>query len=130
MSRAVPRVKVKLPDGLLQKAATRADELGVHIDELWSEAITTYVEQNKDMRADAVRSRANIPRSSPTLTVELPEEVFQHAEKLLKRISKQRDWLYCEALAKHLSYDAAAGRPSDGSHTLPDATALRPKRPA
>ncbi|HVF77410.1 MAG TPA: hypothetical protein VNA28_03855 [Solirubrobacteraceae bacterium] len=126
----MPRVKVKLPDGLLQKAATRADELGVHIDALWSEAISAYVEQNKDMRADAVRSRAGIPRSSPTLTVEVPEELFQRAEKLLKRIGKQRDWLYCEALAKHVAYNAAAGRPSDGGHTLPNETALRPKRPA
>ena len=76
----MPRVKVKLPDGLLQKAATRAHDEGRHIDELWSEAIATYVEQNKDMTAGAVRSRAGIPGRSPTLNIEIAEDLFQRAE--------------------------------------------------
>lgn len=125
----MPRVKVKLPDGLMQKAATRAHDQGKHIDELWSEAIATYVETNKDMTAGAVRSRAGIPGRSPTLNIEISEDLFQRADKLAKRIGKQRDWLYCEALAKHVAYNAAAGRPSDGAHTLPNEAALRAKRP-
>ena len=125
----MPRVKVKLPDGLLQKAADRARELDKPLDELWSEAISTYVENNKDMRADAVRSRGGIPRSAPALTVEVSEELFERAEKLLKRVRKQRDWLYCEALAKHLSYNAGSSHDPHG-HTLPNEQALRPQRPA
>lgn len=122
-------MKVKLPDGLLQVAADRAQELGKPLDELWSEAIDTYVERNKDMRADAVRTRAGIPRSSPSLTIEVPEELFERAEKLGKRIRKQRDWIYSDALAKHLSYNAGPSTDPHG-HTLPNESALRPKRPA
>lgn len=124
----MPRVKVKLPDGLMQKAATRAHDEGRHIQELWSEAIDSYVERNREMTAGAVRSRANIPGRSPTLTIEIPEELFQRAEKLARRIGKQRDWLYCEALARHVAYNAAADRGSDGDHTLPNEAALRAKR--
>lgn len=129
MSRAVPRVKVKLPDGLLQEAATRARDLGKHVDELWSEAITAYVERNQELTAGAVRNRGRIPSRSPTLTIEVPEELFQRADKLAKRLGKQRDWLYCEALAKHVAYNAS-NKASDGDHTLPNDAALRPKRPA
>jgi predicted transcriptional regulator len=120
-------VRVKLPDPLLQKAATRAHDLGKHIDELWAEAIARYVELNKDKTAGAMRSRGGIPSGSPSLIVEIPEDVFQRAEKLAKRLAKQRDLLYCEALETHVSYSAVTGSAFDAGHSLPDQRAPRRK---
>jgi predicted transcriptional regulator len=120
-------VRVKLPDPLLQKAATRAHELGRHIDELWAEAITRYVSVNTDKPAGAMRSRGGIPSGSPSLIIEIPEDLFQRADKLAKRLGKQRDVLYCEALATHVSYSAATASAFDGGHSLPNKAAARGK---
>jgi hypothetical protein len=73
----VPRVRVSLPDELLQRVATRAQELGKHIDELYVEAIDRYVEVNKSASAGSLRSRSGMPRASPQLNIEIPEELFQ-----------------------------------------------------
>lgn len=115
----MPRVRVKLPDELLQRAATRAQELGKPIDELYAEAIDRYVEVNKDASAGSLRSRSGISRSSPQLMIEIPEELFQRAEKLAKRLGKQRDVMYAEALAKHATSAAAAHSALNQGHDLP-----------
>jgi predicted DNA-binding protein len=126
LTRAVPRVRVNLPDELLQRAATRAQELGKHIDELYAEAIDRYVEVNKAASAGSLRSRAGMPRASPQLIIEIPEELFQRAEKLAKRLGKRRDVMYAEALAKHVSSAAAADSALNQGHDLPSG-AWRPK---
>ncbi len=125
----MPRVRVKLPDELLQQAATRAQQLGKHIDELCAEAIDRYVEVNKAASAGSLRSRSGIPRASPQLIIEIPEELFQRAEKLAKRLGKQRDVMYAEALAKHVTAAAAAHSALNQGHDLPSG-AWRPKGPA
>jgi predicted DNA-binding protein len=124
----VPRVRVSLPDELLQRVATRAQELGKHIDELYVEAIDRYVEVNKSASAGSLRSRSGMPRASPQLNVEIPEELFQRAEKLAKRLGKRRDSLYAEALDKHVKYAPAADSAVNQGHDLPSG-AWRPKRP-
>jgi hypothetical protein len=73
----VPRVRVSLPDELLQRVATRVQELGKHIDELYVEAIDRYVEVNKSASAGSLRSHSGMPRASPQLNIEIPEELFQ-----------------------------------------------------
>jgi hypothetical protein len=82
---AVPRVRVTLPDELRQRAATRAEALGKEIDDLYADAIDRYVEVNKNASAGSLRSRSGIPRASPQLNIEVPEQLFQRAEKLAKR---------------------------------------------
>ena len=72
----VPRIKIKQPDGLLQSAGARAAELGKHIDELYAEAIDQYIEKTKNASAGSLRSRSAIPRASPQIIVEIPEELF------------------------------------------------------
>ncbi|MGH2941376.1 MAG: hypothetical protein ACRDLN_01180 [Solirubrobacteraceae bacterium] len=124
----MPRVRVKLPDELLQRAATRAQELGKHIDELYAEAIDHYVEANKGASAGSLRSRSFMPHASPQLTIEIPEELFQRAEKVAKRLGKRRDVMYAEALAKHMK-DALDGYGAlNQGHDLPSG-AWRPKGP-
>ena len=120
-------MRVKLPDPLLQKAATRARDLDKPFDEFWSEAIARYVELNKDKTAGAMRSRGGIPNGSPSLIIEIPEDVFQGAEKLAKRLAKRRDLLYSEALATYVSYSASTASAFDTGHSLPDQPAPRRK---
>ncbi len=115
----MPRVRVKLPDELLQRAATRAQELGTQIDELYAEAIDRYVEVNKSATAGSLRSRGGIPSAAPQLTIEIPEELFQRADKLAKRLGKRRDVMYAEALAKHMTYAPAGDSALDQGHDLP-----------
>jgi metal-responsive CopG/Arc/MetJ family transcriptional regulator len=122
----VPRVKVKLPDELLQIAATQAQELSTRIDDLYTEAIGHYVESNKNVSPGAVQSRIRIPYSAPQLTVEIPEELFQQADKLAKRLGKRREVLYSEALAKHLVRASGGTSALDQGHDLPSG-AWRPK---
>lgn len=122
----MPRVRVNLPDELLQRAATRAQQLGKHIDELYAESIDRYVEVNKDASPGSLRSRTGMPRASPQLTIEIPEELFQRAEKLAKRLGKRRDVMYAEALARHLAYAPTADSALNQGHDLPSG-AWRPK---
>lgn len=125
-SRLVPRVKIAIPDPLLQAAGNRAQELDTSIHELFAEAIGRYVEGTKNISAGALRSRSMIARSSPVLGVEIPEELFQSAEKVAKRLGKRRDVLYCEALARHISFKPDGDSALNQGHDLP-AGAWRPK---
>ena len=122
----MPRVKIAIPDPLLQAAGNRAQELDKSIHELFTEAIERYVEGTKNASAGAMRSRSAIPRSSPVLGVEIPEELFQSAEKVAKRLGKRREVLYCEALARHISFKPEADSAFDQGHDLPEG-AWRPK---
>jgi predicted transcriptional regulator len=118
---AVPRVKVSIPDPLLQVAADAAHAAGQKIDDLYEAAITEYVEREADARG-SLRSRGGMPRSAVKLTIEISEELFQQAEKLAKRQGMRRDVLYAVALAKHVSYDANAN--TEDVHGVGDARGL------
>lgn len=125
----MPRVRVSLPDELLQRAAARAHELGVRVDDLFAEAIERYVRVNQSASAGSLRSRTGVSRASPQLDVEIPEELFGRAERLAKRLRKRRELMYSEALARHLGHAPAAGSALDQGHDLPSG-AWRPKGPA
>ena len=70
-----------------------------------------------------------MPASSPKLTIEIPEELFEQAEKLAKRLGKRRDVIYALALEKHVAFAANAPSALDQGHDLPQG-AWRPNRPA
>ncbi len=117
----MPRVKVSIPDPLLQTAADAAHAAGKKIDDLYEAAITEYIERHTDAPGQ-LTSRGGMPRSAVKLTIEIPEELFQQAEKLAKRLGMRRDVLYAVALAKHVSYDANAN--TDDVHGLGDSRGL------
>ena len=101
-------------------AAETAEQLGRNLDELYAEAIDRYVESTKDASAGAVRSRFIIPRSSPQVVVEIPEELYQRADKAAKRQGKQRQILYADALYKHLTATGVTAESAlDQGHDLP-----------
>jgi len=110
----MPRVKVSIPDPLLQVAADRAHAAGKKIDDMYETAISEFVERHKAGQEGKPRSAGGMPRSAVKLTIEVPEELFQEAEKVAKRFGMRRDVLYAVALAKHVSYDANAG--ADDNH--------------
>ena len=88
----MPRVKVSIPDPLLQVAADPAHAAGKKIDDLYEAAITEFIEANQHTRARrAAQPRAGCRASSPKLTIEISEKLFQEAEKLAKRLGKRRD---------------------------------------
>jgi predicted DNA-binding protein len=124
----VPRIRIKQPDELLQSAGARANELGKHIDELYAEAIDRYIESTKNASAGSLRSRSGIPVSSPQLIIEIPEELFQRAEKVAKRLGKRRDVMYAEALARHVEHAPIADSALNQGHDLPSG-AWRAKGP-
>ena len=76
----------------------------------------------KNASAGSLRSRHIIPRSSPEIVVEIPQDLFQRAEKLAKRLGKPRHVMYAEVLVRHIGPGAAAA-PVDGAldqgHALP-----------
>jgi len=111
----MPRIKVSLPDPILQIAADQAHAAGRKIDDLYAEAITAYVERNKTASPGSLKS-SGMPRSAIKLTIEIPEALFEEAEKLAKRLGKRRDVLYAEALAKHVKYDPNAGADDNHGH--------------
>ena len=125
----VPRVRIKQPDELLQSAGTRANELGKHIDELYAEAIDRYLEDTKNASPGSVRSRSGIPRAAPQIIIEIPEELFQRAEKVAKRLGKRREVMYAEALARHVEHAPIADSALNQGHDLPSG-AVRPTGPA
>ena len=125
----MPRIRVNVPDELLQQAATQAQQQGKHIDELYGEAIDRYVEVNKTASAGSLRSRSGIPRASPQLIIEISEDLFQRADKLAKRLGKRRDVMYAEALAKYVMYAPGADSALNQGHDLPSG-AWRQKGPA
>ncbi len=119
----VRQVEVKQPQELLELAATMADQLGKPIDVLYAEAIDRYIEVTKHATAGALRSRSFMPRGSPRVTVEIPEDLYERAEQAAERQEKTRDVMYAEALAKALA-KLTAGTPSavsalDQGHDLP-----------
>ncbi|HEX6390770.1 MAG TPA: hypothetical protein VFZ89_15020 [Solirubrobacteraceae bacterium] len=125
----MPRIKVSIPDPLLQVAADAAHAAGKKIDDLYEAAIIEFIEANQHTRPGAVRNRGRIPASSPKLTIELPEKLFEDAEKLAKRLGKRRDALYALALEQHVAYAANAPSALDQGHDLPQG-AWRSKGPA
>ena len=116
----MPRIKIGVPDALLKTAVARAEQLGKELDELYAEAIERYIDATKNSSASSSRSRFSISRSSPQIIIEIPEALFQRAERVAKRLGKQRHIMYADALAKHL---AAAGSSTesalDRGHDLP-----------
>ncbi|MDQ3721916.1 MAG: hypothetical protein M3376_02375 [Actinomycetota bacterium] len=112
----MPRVKVSLPDPILQVAADAAHAAGKKIDDLYEAAITEFVERHEAGTAGSPKSSGGMPRSAVKLTIEIPEELFQEAEKLAKRLGKRRDVLYAEALARHVKYDPNAGADDNHGH--------------
>jgi predicted transcriptional regulator len=128
----VPLVKVKQPDELVRLATTTAEQLGKSIDALYSEAIDRYIEVTKHATAGAARSRLVIPRKSPYVTVEIPEELFERAEQAGERLEKTREVMYADALAKALAKLAPRAPAGDSAlnqgHDLPSG-AWRAKGP-
>lgn len=122
----MPRVRVRIPDELLQHVATAAQRQGRSVDELYAEAVARYVEVNKSASPGSLRSRTGMPLSSPTLTIEIPEDLFQRGDKLAKRLGKKRDVLYAEALARHIAHAPAGDSALNQGHDLPSG-AWRPK---
>jgi metal-responsive CopG/Arc/MetJ family transcriptional regulator len=125
----VPRIRVSVPAELLKVATARAEQLGTDLDELYAEAIERYIEATRNSSPGTLRSRFIIPRSSPEIIVEIPEQLFQRVEKVAKRQGKRRHILYADALANHLVVAGApAGSALDRGHDLPSG-AWRPKGP-
>jgi predicted DNA-binding protein len=128
----VRRVEVRQPEELLQLVTTTAEQLGKPIDLLYAEAIERYIEVTKHATAGALRSRTVMPRTSPHVTIELPEELFERAEKVAERQEKKRDVMYAEALAKALAKLATRAPSADSAldqgHDLPSG-AWHPVRP-
>ncbi len=117
----MPRVRITLPDELLQHAATMARDQDKSLDELYVEAIERYVKAYQNATPGSLRSRAMIiPRGSPQLGVQVPEDLYQRANQLAKRLGKRRDALYGEALANLVISATPAGDSAlDRGHDLP-----------
>lgn len=125
----MPRVKVSIPDPLLQVAADAAQAAGKKLDDLYVAGIAEFIEANRNTRPGALRNKGGMPASSPKLTIEIPEALFQEAEKVAKRLGKRRDAIYAMALATHVKYDANAPSALDQGHDLPSG-AWRPNKSA
>ena len=126
----MPRVRFAVPEELLKVAAESAEQLGMDLDELYVEAIERYVEATKNASAGAVRSRFIIPRKSPQIVIEIPEDLLQRADKAAKRQGKQRQIIYADALYKHLTAAGATAESAfDRGHDLPHG-AWRPTEPS
>ncbi len=123
----MPRVRIKIPDSHLQAVATAAQEQGRSVDELYADAIARYVETNQKASPGSLRSRSGIPAAAPSFTIEIPEDLFQRADKLAKRLGKKRDVLYAEALARDLRLAGSEQSAFDQGHDLPSA-ALRQRK--
>jgi methyl coenzyme M reductase alpha subunit len=114
---------------LLEIAGARAEQLGKPIDELYAEAIDRYIEVTKHARPGSVRSRHLMLRTSPRITIEIPDELFQRAEEHAARLEKRRDIMYTEALAKLVARDVPTDSALKEGHDLPSG-AWRAKGPA
>lgn len=125
----MPTVTVQLTEQLLELATARAEQLGKSIDELTAEAIDRYIEVTKHASAGSLRSRHITPRSSPRITIEIPEELYERADKHAERLEKRPDVMYAEALAKQVARTLPADSALNQGHDLPSG-AWRPKGPA
>jgi predicted transcriptional regulator len=112
----MPRIRVTVPDQLLEVATARGEQLGKSIDELYAEAIARYIEATKNSSPGSLRSRHAIPRSSPEIVIEIPEALYQQAQKVAKRLGKARHVMYAEALATHVGPAAPADSALDRGH--------------
>lgn len=115
----MPRVRVSVPDELLQAVATVAEKRGLSVDELYVEAVAYYVKTRGDVSPGAVRSRFGIPHGSPTITVDLPEDLYQSSKLLAKRLGKRREILYSEAVALAVAHAPETNSAIDQGHDLP-----------
>jgi hypothetical protein len=122
----MPTVTLQLTEQLLELATARAEQLGKSIDELFAEAIDRYIEVTKHASAGSLRSRHVTPRSSPHVTIELPEDLFQRAGEHAQRLEKRPDVMCVEALAKQVARSLPAESALDQGHDLPSG-AWRPK---
>ncbi len=122
----MPRVKITIPALMLETAQARAQEVDNSISELFAEALVRYLKSTEHATPGSLRSRSRIPRSSPVIAVEIPDELFQAADKRAERLEKSRDVMYCEALARHVPRRPAGPGALDQGHDLP-AGAWRPK---
>ena len=118
----MPRIKVAVPEELLNIAADRAEEVGKSIDELFAEAVERYVKATNNSSAGSVRSRFVIPTSAPQIAVEIPEALYKRADMAAKRQGKRRNVMYTDALYNHLSGTVGAAESAlDKGHDLPAA---------
>jgi hypothetical protein len=125
----MPRIRVAVPEDLLKVATATAERLGKNLDELYAEAIERYIAGTKNASPGSLRSRFTIARSSPQMVIEVPEELFERAEKLATRLGKRRNVMYADALAYHLKAARAPAESAlDGGHDLPS-RAWRPMGP-
>jgi|GEM_PF-4780807 len=124
----MPRVRILVPDGLLQATTTKAEQLGKDISELYAEAIERYIKVTEHASPGSLRSRHIIARSSPEIVIEISEDLFQRADKVAKRLGKKRHVMYAEALARQVAPEAAAESALDRGHDLPGG-AWRPMGP-
>lgn len=116
----MPRIRVSVPEELLNVASTRAEEGGKKLDELYVEAIERYVNVTKNASAGSLRSRFAIPRTAPEVVVEIPEDLYKRADRVAKSLGKKRHVMYADALAYHLIADAPHGDSAlDRGHDLP-----------
>jgi len=122
----MPSVTVQLTEQLLELAGARAEQLGKSLDDLFAEAIDRYIEVTKYARPGSLRSRHVVPRSSPRVTVEIPQELFQRAEEHAARVEKRPEAMYAEALAKQVARALPADSAVNQGHDLPSG-AWRPK---
>jgi metal-responsive CopG/Arc/MetJ family transcriptional regulator len=125
----MPKVKVRATDQLLTAVDTRAQERGQTLSEFYADAIESYLEVTKNASAGAVRSRFVVPRTGPEVVIELPEKLFERAEKAAKRQGKPRHVLYVDAVARKLMAGTHEGSALDEGHGLP-AGAQHPLRPS
>ena len=117
--RGVPRIRVSVSDALLQVAATEAGKRGKPVDELFADAIERYVGTTVGASAGALRTSYAVPRNSPTLAIELAEDLYQGANQVARRLGKRREVLYGEAVIAYLAL-ASKDNALDRGHDLPD----------
>ena len=116
----MPRVRVTVPDALLEAVATAAEERGTSVDELYAEALARYVSSTAGSSPGSLRSKLVFPRKSPTLVIELSDELYRSADQVARRLGKRREVLYADALVNHLKLTATADSGFDRGHDLPD----------
>jgi hypothetical protein len=125
----MPEISVRVPDGLLQVATATAAERGRKLDDLYVEAIERYLRVTSSASAGSVRSRFLIPRSSPQIVIDIPQELIEQVEAAAGRQEKRPAVMCADALAYYLkatgAVNAAEGAVESG-HDLPSG-AYRPK---
>jgi predicted transcriptional regulator len=109
-----------VPEGLLQAITTQAEGLGRDVSELYAEGIERYVKATATASPGSLRSRHLIPQSSPSLVIEISEDLFERADKAAKRLGKKRHVMYAEAMARYVTVVDTAESALDRGHDLPE----------